>query len=572
MGLDPLRRLVGPWLLALAATGATLGTLGPGVGGPGITCDELYHVATGKALVTALRHEGVSFFSPRHIAENFNWPADGPPVQPPLGNWILGWTHYLLDPSPDDPAVISIAAARFAPAVAFGLLVLLVGWAATRWDGPVAGTVASAATFFVPRLFGHAHFAAMDMLIALGFTAAALATVEAVRQGGRWWAMGLAGVVWGLAMLTRLHGLLLVLPAIAWIVYRLRRRSVLPACVWTLAGMATLLAGWPWLWLDPWHRFWQFIGTGIHRQAVHVFYVGRVWDDRVVPWHYSCVMFVLALPLGLLVLGSLGIWSQRPQGSRHTACAALDGTRRVPATLDSDQSYRFVLGTLLLVLGVFSLPGVPVYDGVRLFLMAFPLWALLAGAGARWLVEGDKGDRHLLPQRPSGCFAQTLPVPLFPHWPARRRRWLLGCFVALQAVGLVVYHPCPLSHYNLLVGGLWGAEKLGFEVTYWGDAVDESLLREVAVRAAGERIVFGPNLAPFQALGVSFVSKSLAEARVTIVGWDARWRAPPPGCHFGVFYHRRADREQILPAIRSGRVVASRTCQGVWVAEVLEFR
>jgi hypothetical protein len=295
----------------------------------------LYHVATGKALVTALRHERLAFFSPRHIAENFDWPVDGPPVQPPLGSWILGWTHYLLDPSPDDPAVVSIAAARFAPAVAFGLLVLLTGWAATQWDGPVAGTVASAATFFVPRLFGHAHFAALDMLTALGFTAAVLATAAAVRQGGRWWAMGLAGVVWGLAMLTRLHGLLLLLPAIAWIVFRLRRRSVLPALVWTVSGMATLLAGWPWLWLDPWRRLRQFAGTGIHRQAVHVFYAGRVWDDRAVPWHYPLVMFLLALPLGLLILGGLGIWSQRTGDalpSRHTPCAVPDGTRRVPTT------------------------------------------------------------------------------------------------------------------------------------------------------------------------------------------------------------------------------------------------
>jgi 4-amino-4-deoxy-L-arabinose transferase-like glycosyltransferase len=545
MTLDPLRRLAGPLLLALAATGATLGTLGPGVGGPGVTCDELYHVATGKSLVTALRHEGLAFFSPRHIAENFNWPADGPPVQSPLGSWILGGTHYLLDPSPDDPAVISLAAARFAPAVAFGLLVLLVGWTGTRWDGPVAGTVASAATFLVPRLFGHAHFAALDMLTALAFTAAALATAQSVRQGGRWWAMGLAGMVWGLALLTRLHGLLLLLPAIAWIVYRLRWRSVLPACVWTLAGMGTLLAGWPWLWLDPWRRWWQYAGTGIHRQAVHVFYAGRVWDDRAVAWHYPLVMFVLALPLGLLVLGGLGIWSQRPRGHRRGDVS--------PAATQVVE-YRFVLGTLLLVLGVFTLPGVPVYDGVRLFLMAFPLWALLAGAGARWLVDHPK----------------LRALPVFP--PAAGRLWLLGCFVALQGIGLVVYHPCSLSHYSLLVGGIWGAEKLGFEATYWGDAVDESLLQEVAVRASGERIVFGPNLAPFQAVGVSFASKSLAEARVTIVGWDGSWRAPPPGCRYGVFFHRRADLEQILPALRGGRVVASRSCQGVWLAEVLEFR
>jgi hypothetical protein len=28
--------------------------------------------------------------------------------------------------------------------------------------------------------------------------------------------------------------------------------------------------------------------------------------------------------------------------------------------------------------------------------------------------EAGKGDRHLLPERPSGCFAQKVPVPFFP--------------------------------------------------------------------------------------------------------------------------------------------------------------
>ncbi len=74
-------------------------------------------------------------------------------------------------------------------------------------------------------------------------------------------------------------------------------------------------------------------------------------------------------------------------------------------------------------------------------------------------------------------------------------------------------HPCLPSHYNLLVGGPCDGRRMG---------------------------------------------RALA--------------APLPGCRFGVFSHRRADLQQISPAIRVGRVVASRSCQGVWLAEVLEFR
>ncbi len=50
-----------------------------------------------------------------------------------------------------------------------------------------------------------------------------------------------------------------------------------------------------------------------------------------------------------------------------------------------------------------------------------------------------------------------------------------------QGYGVVTIHPFGLSYYNLLVGGLPGAERLGLELTYWGDAVDRT-----APRRAGE--------------------------------------------------------------------------------------
>jgi len=73
-------RLAGPVLIAVAATMATVATLAPEGGGPGVTCDEGYHVATGKRLVMALRQQGLGFFKPANVAENFYWPPGGMPV------------------------------------------------------------------------------------------------------------------------------------------------------------------------------------------------------------------------------------------------------------------------------------------------------------------------------------------------------------------------------------------------------------------------------------------------------------------------------------------------------------
>ena len=222
--------------------------------------------------------------------------------------------------------MVSITAARFAPAVAFALLVLMVGAWTARREGPLAGTVAAAAVALMPRLFGHAHLAALDMLTTLFFVAAVLAVAEAAR-GGRVWHFALAGAVWGAAMLVRLHGLLVAPPVILWLIWRWLSTCRKPtgcnpwtwqervccrgegSAAWLAAGVATFFVGWPWLWLAPLARFRQYLASGTARQALHVFYMGQVWDDRDVPWHYPWVMFAVTVPVGLLVLGVLGIWA-----------------------------------------------------------------------------------------------------------------------------------------------------------------------------------------------------------------------------------------------------------------------
>jgi len=521
---------IGPLVLAVAAALAVIATLAPETGGPGMACDEPYHVAYGKRLVRAFRLQGLSFFRPANIRKNFDWRPDGPPVHPPLGNWLLGWTHHVFDPAPNDVNTLSVVAARFAPALAFGLLVFLVGWFAGRLEGPVAAVVASATVVLIPRLFGHAHLAALDTLTTLFFVAATFAVVEAELRGGklRWYA--LAGVIWGLAVLTRLHGLLLFPPVAIWLFWRRGVRSVLPLAAWLAAGGITVFAGWPWLWLDPIGHGLQFLGTATDRMPLRVFYMGQAWADHEVPWHYAPVMFAATLPLGFLLLGCLGLWS-----------------RRHPAT--TPPGVYLCLATIVFLLAVFSWPGVPVYDGVRLFLMVFPLWAIMVGIGAKWVIEHRAWSGQSL----------------------RLRLSVVGAFVAAQGIGLVLYHPCYLSHYGLLVGGLPGAFRLGFEVNYWGDAVTESLLRRLSERAGKSAVVFAPNLAPFQAPMVGVYSASLTRRRVDVVGWEGGRNGVEAGCKFGILYHRRADLDSIPAELLEASVLAEQRVLGVWTARVVEF-
>lgn len=522
--------LAGPLLIACLGTLLTIATLAPEIGGPGMTCDEPYHVAYGKQLVTALRNQGPGFFRPANILRNFDWRPGGPPIHPPLGNWLLGWTHHLFDPAPNDPLAVSIAGARFAPALAFGLMIFLVGWFTTRTEGPVAGSLAAAATLLVPRLFGHAHLAALDTFTALLFVAAAIAVAEAASPGRGLKGFALAGVVWGLCLLTRLHGLLLLPPVAVWLFWRLRLRALAPLAIWLVAGGVTLLAGWPWLWIDTVDHLKQYLGTATGRMPIHVFYAGQVWADHEVPRHYAIATFLVTLPLGTLLLGLLGIAARR-----HVR--------------QSPPGFYLLLGAGAFMLAVFSWPRVPVYDGERLFLMVFPLWAVAAGIGGKWLVQRG------------ACVVRNERVALA----------VVAGLVLVQGVGLIVCHPCYLSHYSLLVGGLPGAVRLGFEANYWGDAVTERLLSTVADEASGGLLLFGPNLAPFQAPMVALSSAALSSNKVASVAWDGGFPEAALGCRYAVFYRRQADMAGLPEEILQAKIIAEKRIMGTWVARTVEL-
>ena len=100
-------------------------------------------------------------------------------------------------------------------------------------------------------------------------------------------------------------------------------------------------------------------------------YFGQVYADRDVPWHYPWFYFAVTVPVGLHLLGAWGLvrgWRDR---------------RADPFPL-------LLAGSIALFLVVFS-TRVPVYDGERLFLVVFPLWAILIGRGFASAWEWARG-------------------------------------------------------------------------------------------------------------------------------------------------------------------------------------
>jgi len=208
-------------LVAVLCTVVTAIDIAPETGRPGVTCDEFYHVSYGKRLVASLLANGLDFFRPLCISQTFGWRRGGPPVHPPLGNWILGWANWLFDPKPLDPLPTAIAPARLGTAVCFGCLAFIVGLFCMRRYGLVGGMSAAFSLVCMPRLFGHAHLAALDLITAFTCTRTIVAIIWAGEKQALY-RFALAGVVWGLALLTRFHALLCFPPILCYMICRLR--------------------------------------------------------------------------------------------------------------------------------------------------------------------------------------------------------------------------------------------------------------------------------------------------------------------------------------------------------------
>ncbi len=510
---QPIRRaFIGPMVVALiafAAVGLTIDAAGDYprlMEGPGITLDESFNVQMGVYQWNAIREYHVALLHPESVREIFGPESKYNPDHPPLGRVWLGIWHDLMSwlfPPADHPSLFVTDCARFGSASAFALTVFVIGAFATKWYGRAAGIVAAVSFVLMPRVFSHAHIAALETFLNGTYSLAILSVAH-------WWSQHcrgvnpaeptplsrnmpsrvpastavLTGVLFGLVLLSKIQAILIPPVVGVWALWHWRHRAVWPLMIFGLTGLIVFFVSWPWLWLDPLNNLREYFARTTSRAELHCFYLGKVWADKDVPWHYSFVMFAVTVPVGLHFLGMLGLIGR--------------------GSLLRQPREQLVLAATLFPLMLFALPGVAVYDGERLFLVSYPLWAVFIGRGAnvawKWLGQQARDERFRA--LASG----------------RIRVALVALFLAAQATGLVTTHPCQLSYYNLFVGGLSGADRLGFERTYWGDSLTRSLLTEVAAAVPeGSTIAVSPVLHQFQLEELLMQSPILRAHRIHLV-------------------------------------------------------
>ncbi len=260
-----------------------------------------------------------------------------------------------------------------------------------------------------------------------------------------------------LGVTSRLPGWILFLPLLLWLVWSVV--ASLPfAPTWMTgagAGLGLWLSG---LAVGPavavalnptwWHEtlaqlahYYQ-ISVGRHGALpdIEIFYLGKKYIYSL-PWHNAWVLMAVTVPTAILGLALVGlvraVWHDRRDALR----------------------VFFLLN--LLAFPVSRMLPTPAHDGVRLMLPTFFFLAAFAGWGFELierLVERFRAEEY-----------STAPVLAVVAAP----------LLLPAAYWLFRTHPYELSYYNGLVGGLRGAHRLGFEPTYWYDAVTPQVLRDL---------------------------------------------------------------------------------------------
>ena len=294
--------------------------------------------------------------------------------------------------------------------------------------------------------------------------------------------------------------------------------------IWTVVGISLFWLGWPWLWYDSWNEAPGLSGAPAWRgTTIMVQYFGQVVADRDVPWHYPWFYFAATVPVGLQALGAVG------------ARAGLEEPPRRPVSVAPGRNDR-----------------------------GFPGAFQHAGAGLR--------RRTSVPACLSGLGAVDRTgfwLALEPRLePVAAAALVLGGFLLVQSYGVVALHPFGLSYYNGLVGGLPGAERLGLELTYWNDPVDQVLLDQLAAAARPEAsAALVPTLYPGQ--GVLTTNRALAQRRIILADEQEGTRAEWVVLSRRTAYWRPEIKERLR--LGEGRRVATRSRQGVWLAALWHF-
>jgi len=296
--------------------------------------------------------------------------------------------------------------------------------------GPTTALLSILALVFQPRIWGDAHNNSRDIPHLVFYALTILSFLHGMLIRRAAWLL-VSAVLWGLALGSKINAVSVPIVIAPMVISWLRAQARRPASIkWSLLAYPFLALGilflaWPYFWQNPLDRLSDFRSF-----LVQWGYAGpMVWQvsparDVLVTTPVLTLIFALA---GLVT----SVWRGHPFGR--------------PAILT-------LLLWLLVPIVRSSLPGVLNYDVIRRFMEYAPALAIFAGIGGAALIEWMSRTR----------------------WLSRHRfSWAIRTAVAVGFLSPLVaiwrYFPYEGTYYNILVGGLGGAQRLKLEEsTDWG--------------------------------------------------------------------------------------------------------
>ena len=301
--------------------------------------------------------------------------------------------------------------------------------------GRRAAVFATLALSLAPRFIAHSHFNIKDVPKTFFFSLAIWTFWRATTRRSWHW-MVAAGVVFGLALGTRINAVLIPVILVPWLAVCLWRDRSRPATRrwWTALLAYPLLAAAAWAFTSPlmvtapldtlgdYVAHWTWLGFG----SVSL----STWSP------YALIYVTVVTPPFAFLLATLGI---------------VVGVRE----LGEDPRWSRLLLLLWVAIPLLrtALPNATNYDGIRQFLEFLPAFCLLGGLGAQRLLEALEGTLHR-------CLPEGVAMAI------------IGCAFVPILIRIIQIHPHELAYFNAFVGGLPGAQKLNLPdaTDYWGSS------------------------------------------------------------------------------------------------------
>jgi len=426
--------------------------------------------------------------------------------------------------------------ARRLAGAAVGLIGLAVTWRiGRRIGGPLAGLIGLILLAACPLYYGHMFMNPKDAPFAVAMAVLVLALVRAFEEypAPSLATAALTGIGIGLAIGTRILGVFAGVYALAVLVFvlavEMRRFGVRPAADRAGAFVVALLPAlilayavmalvWPWSIAEPLNPIKALLYfSHFFEKPWRELFAGNLVLVPDMPRRYVPQLLALKLPEIMLALGLCGLVG-----------AFVAAARRVlPVQRRAMLLILALAAALPVAVTVATRPAM--YNGVRHFLFVLPPFAALGALAGAWLIE------RITRWRPAAGVAMA---------------GLIAACCLPPVIEMVRLHPYQYTHFNLIAGGVRGAEHR-FMLDYWGlslkqasQALRASVGHDPEPTGRHWRVaVCGPHPPARIELGPSFD-----------ISWD------PQGADFamvlGEFYCRALDAPVIAQVVRDGVVFA----------------